>query len=93
RAAGVELITGETNIRSVFPLHWERYYFGSGLAAVAAALAPGFGYVCIPSSFTYNHLVAHGSTPLADERFSTAAQQLVHDGCEATRAQKVARIA
>lgn len=89
---GVECIVGTTNLRSLFPLHWERYYFGSALAAVGSALAKGLSYVCIPSSFTYLHQVPHGSSPLVDDRFSTPSIRIVHDGCEASRATKTARI-
>jgi hypothetical protein len=92
RAAGVETIVGKTNLRTVFPLHWEKYYFGSVLAATAVALSKGLGYVCIPSSFTYHHQVPHGSTPLLDDRFSTESVQIVHDGGEASRATKTQRI-
>lgn len=91
--AGVECLSGVTNLRTVFPQHWEHLYFGSGLAAIAASLARGFGYVCIPSAFSYNHVVPHGSSPLLDERFSTERQHILHDGSETTRARKVARIA
>lgn len=88
---GVECIVGETNIRSEFHLHWERYYHGSGLASVALSLAGGLGYVCIPSAYSYNHMVRLGSTPLTDEMFSTERLRLIHDGSEATRAEKVER--
>jgi hypothetical protein len=91
-ALGIDCVVGKTNIRSAFRLHWERYYFGSALAATALALSGGMGYVCIPSSFTYRHQVPHGSTPLLDERYSTEATRIVHDGSEATRAEKTAAI-
>ncbi len=91
-AIGVECIVGKTNLRTLFPLNWERFYFGSALAATAVSLSGGLGYVCIPSSFTYRHQVAHGSTPLVDERFSTETIRLLHDGGEASRARKMARI-
>jgi hypothetical protein len=92
---GVECIIGTTNFRTHVPsgwMHWERYYFGSVLAATGLALGNGLGYICIPSSFSYRHQVAHGSTPLVDERYSTERTRVIHDGGEATRAQKVARI-
>ena len=88
---GVQCIVGKSNIRTHFPLHWDDYYLGSGLAATALALADGLGYVCIPSAFSYHHMVAHGTTPLVDERYSTEQLQLVHDGAEVTRPEKVAR--
>lgn len=92
---GVECIVGKTNLRTVFPLHWERYYVGTALAATAVALSEGLGYVCIPSSFTHLHQdfpTPHGTTPVVDERYSTEAIRVVHDGAEVTRAQKTASI-
>lgn len=88
---GVRIIVGQTNIRSRFPIHWETYYFGSGLAATALALAGGLEYICIPSSLSYKHLKPHGSTPF-DELFSTESLQVVHDGAEALRPEKLERI-
>jgi hypothetical protein len=96
-ATGTNAIVGETNIRTVLQgpednLRWERHYHGSALAAAALGLSPGFAFVCIPSSFSYNHLVPFGSTPLVDEMFSTERLQVIHDGAEAIRPAKVARI-
>jgi hypothetical protein len=90
--AGVQCLAGISNIRTEFPLHWERYYFGSGLAAIALALSNGFGYVCIPASYSLAYPQKCGSTPLTDERFSTERTQIVHDGADRTRAEKVAQI-
>ena len=98
--ASVQCIFGESNIRTSLQgpqpnlhwLHWELHYHGSALAALGLALSRGLAYVCIPSAFSYNHLVAHGSTALADEMYSTERLRLVHDGSEVTRAAKVARI-
>jgi hypothetical protein len=96
-ATGVEAIIGESNIRTHLQgpernLHWERHYHGSALAAVGLGLSKHLAYVCIPSAFSYNHLVAHGSTPLVDEMYSTERLHLLHDGAEVTRPEKVARI-
>lgn len=96
-AVGVEPIIGESNFRTSLQgpeenLHWERHYHGSALAAIALGLSPGLAYVCIPSAFTYNHLIAHGSTPLVDEMYSTERLQIAHDGAEVSRAAKIARI-
>lgn len=97
-AAGVSCIVGETNIRTslqgaeVYNPDWERYYFGSDLAGVSLALSSFMAYVCIPSAFDYNHLVAHGSTPLVDEMYSTESTYILHDGSECSRANKVAKI-
>lgn len=92
---GVECIVGETNLRTVFPLHWERYYVGTALSATAVVLSGGLGYVCIPSSFTHLHQdfpTPHGTTPVVDERYSTEVIRVVHDGADVTRAQKTAFI-
>lgn len=94
---GAAVIWGQTNFRTVLQgaeanLHWERHYHGSALAAIALGLSRGLGFVCIPSTFSYNHQVAHGSTPLADEMFSTERLHVLHDGSEATRPVRMARI-
>jgi hypothetical protein len=98
-AVGVSCIVGETNIRTslqapkVYNPEWEKYYFGSDLAGIALALSSVMAYVCIPSAFDYNHLVAHGSTPLVDEMYSTENTYVLHDGSECSRANKIAKIA
>ncbi len=94
---GATLIVGESNIRSVLQgpedsVSWERHYYGSALAAIALGLSPGFAFVCIPAAYSYNHLGAFGSTPMVDEMFSSERLQVLHDGGEASRPMKVARI-
>jgi hypothetical protein len=96
-ALGIRIISGETNIRASLSglrneINWDDHYLGSALAAVALALPFRLGYVCIPSAFSYNHLIAHGSTPLLDEMYSTERLSLIHDGSEVTRASKVAKM-
>lgn len=86
---GVGVVAGETNIRTFFNRHWERYYFGSGLAATAAALSAGLSTVCIPSGRAYSHFHPEGSNPITDQMLSTEACRVVHDGAEANRAQKL----
>ena len=61
QSSGVETIVGETNLRTVFPLHWQRYYVGSALAAIGVALSEGFGYVSIPSSDSYHYGLSGGT--------------------------------
>ena len=97
KAAGVECVTGVTNLRTTLQgperrVHWERHYHGSALAGLGLAMSGLLSHVCIPSAFSYNHMVAHGSTPLLDEMFSTERVRIVHDGAEVTRARKVAKI-
>lgn len=92
KSTGVESIVGETNLRTVFPLHWQRFYVGSALAATGVALSRGLGYVCIPSSDSYHFGWPGGTTPLVDERYSTEHIRIVHDGSEARRAEKMAQM-
>lgn len=89
---GVRSLVGESNIRTHFKVHWQRYYYGSGLAATALSLGDGFGYVCIPASWGYKDLVVSASTPLVDERYSTERLQIVHDGAERPRAARLEKI-
>jgi len=92
KAVGIECITGKTNLRTVFPLHWQRFYVGSALAATGVALSKGMDFVCIPSSDSYHFGWPGGTTPLVDERFSTEHIRIVHDGSEVRRAEKIARM-
>lgn len=91
-AAGVRCIAGSSNLRSHFDISWMYLYCGSGLAATASSLAGGLAYVCIPSSYSYQQPANIGSTPLTDERLSTERMQIVHDGAELTRPEKLAQI-
>lgn len=91
-AAGVRLIVGESNLRAHFDADWLHAYCGSALAAAALSLGRGFSHVCIPSTYSYRDPVPIGSTPLVDERFSTERVQIVHDGADLPRAEKLARL-
>lgn len=91
-AAGVECVVGESNLRTHFDADWLYLYCGSGLAASALSLGGGFSHVCIPSTHSYRNPIPIGTTPLVDERFSTERVQIVHDGAELGRPQKLARI-
>ena len=73
-------------------VRWDEYV-GSALAAVALMLDASFDRVYIPSSFTYNQLFPHGTHPLTDPLWSTAAVAVRMHGADTTRLQKVARIA
>jgi hypothetical protein len=88
-AMGVRAIFGATNLRSHILSHWEKYDHGSALASIGLCLAPLIGHMCIPSAFSYQHLIPHGSSPLVDEMFGTDRMFVFHDGAEVTRAEKV----
>jgi hypothetical protein len=90
--ARVGCIVGESNLRTYFDADWLNLYAGSGLAAAALSLSGGFSHVCIPSTYSYRYPVVSGSTPLVDQRYSNERVQVVHDGAELSRAEKLARI-
>jgi hypothetical protein len=90
---GLDVVFGRTNIRTVFPISWSKYYHGAGLASVGISLASGFRRILIPSTHSFRHLFAWGSHPLLDPLWSTERTEIVHDGCEVTRIEKTARIA
>ncbi len=73
-------------------LSWE-FYHGAALASVALLMSPQFATVYVAASDTYAELLPWGSHPLLDPLWSTEHTEIVHDGCEATREEKLAYIA
>jgi len=92
-ALGKTLVAVETNH---FPFGY-RYNLsrnlsqGGALASVAHLL--GFPRTLIPSSYAYHQLFPLGSHPLVDPLWSTEGVEIVHDGGEATRVDKIRTIA
>jgi hypothetical protein len=84
------LIEVWTNIRSITDRYaeWVQYH-GSALAAVALLLAPAFAKIYVPATLTYAHLMPLGSHPLLDPLWSTEEVELIHDGCESSRLEKL----
>jgi hypothetical protein len=85
------LIEVETNLRELSDgaqFSWEDQH-GAGLAAVAHFLAPSFDKVYIPSTYALPFLVPYGSHPGLDPMWSSNSLELVHDGIEATRFDKI----
>jgi hypothetical protein len=89
-----QLIEIETNIHVISDPHlsWE-FYHGPALASSALLLAPQFKKIYIPSSHSYSQLFPWGSHPIVDPLWSTEELEIVHDGCEASRVQKVLQVA
>ncbi len=87
------LIEVETNVRAFSDRYvgWEEYH-GSALASVALLLSPHFRKVYIAATTSYLTLFPWGSHPLLDPLWSTDDMEIVHDGCEAIRIEKVAHI-
>lgn len=62
------------------------------MAAVAHLLAPSFSRILIPSSYSNAFLFPHGSHPGLDPLWSADGLEIVHDGSEVSRFEKVAAI-
>lgn len=72
-------------------VEWELSH-GAILASVALLLSPLFSKVYLAASNTYLWLLPWGSHPLIDPLWSNGRTEIVHDGCEAMRIEKLARI-
>src|SRR2546430_360740 len=92
---GKPLIEVETNLRAFSDSYvsWSEEYDGSALASVALLLSAELGKVYIPASFSEAFLMPWGTHPHLDPLWSTEGTEIVHDGNQTGRPQKVARIA
>lgn len=95
-ALDLPLVEVTTDIEPVFAaragIPWLDHH-GAALASVALFLAPSFSRFYVPSTATYAQLESLGSHPLLDPLWSTEAVQIVHDGADRTRLEKVRAIA
>jgi hypothetical protein len=64
---------------------------GSALGAIRLLL--GFERTYVPAGVTYNDLVPLSTHPLTDPLWSNECMEVIHDGCEARRIDKVRRVA
>ena len=89
------LIEVETNLKEFNNNYaeWGPHCHGTALASVALLLSRQFQKVFIASSHSYSDLIPWGSHPIIDPLWSTEHTEIIHDGCEATRVEKVAKIA
>ena len=87
----VDLVTVQTNIREVTDLYvlWN-YAHGGALGAVAQFLSGGLSTVFVPSTDSYSQLFPWGSHPDLDRHWGMQTLQLIHDGNEANRTEKIA---
>jgi len=93
-ALGLRLIRIRTNMRALTDrhAHWQWRQMGAGMCAVGLHLAPLFRRILIPAGEGYlPSVLLAPSNALLDPLFGTDAIEFVHDGCEATRLQKVRR--
>ena len=83
-----------TNVRKVGArlAPWTMLH-GGGLASVALALGSGLRQVLIASSASYDAVYPWGTHPELDPLWSTEGLTVVHDGCEADLAVKMAFVA
>ncbi len=95
RSLDKPLLEVETNCREFTDpyVSWPNYQFGPALAAVGVFLGGVVNKVLIPSSESYAHLDPCGSHPLLDPLWSTEEVSIVHDGAEASRAEKLTLVA
>jgi hypothetical protein len=88
---GLPLIEVETNLRELsegFGLSWEQQH-GAAIAAVAYFLAPPFRKIYVPSTYALPFVHPYGSHPGVDHFWSLEHLDVVHDGAEATRFDKI----
>jgi hypothetical protein len=88
---GKTLLPIESNVRFFGgkPIGWH-FYQGGGLASIALAL--GFRKAFTSATFTYQELFPLGTHPLTDTLWSTEATEIVHDGADVVRTDKIRRL-
>ena len=88
---GINLLQCTTNIREVLCEEYASWPYCHGLlmASTALGIEKFWRQVYIPSSHKYSDLFPWGSHPLTDPLISTDAVPFIHDGCEASRTNKV----
>lgn len=92
---GLPLLEVECNLVAfsrAFGIGWEDYH-GAALATVALLLAPAFSRCYIPATATYDSLYPIGSHPLLDPLWGTERLEIIHDGADANRVEKLRRLA
>lgn len=91
REANVNLITGGTNIRSVFGIDWGKFFCGAVLSGCGLALSRKFFHLLIPSCVSYgvDASVPWGSSPMLDALFGTEYMRMWDDGAEVFRMDKI----
>ena len=92
---GVELIRCRTNLREMLDPHlsWMTAH-GAALQSVAHFLAAGLRRLVIPSTNRFSLFNPPiGSNPITDPQLSSERLELLHDGCDASRIEKIVAIA
>ncbi len=91
---GKNLVVVKTNLRNFTEPYvpW-KWLFGTGLSAISHLLSGGFGRIYISAGLHYGYLVPDGSHILVDPYWSSESLELLHDGLEVTRLEKVRELA
>lgn len=94
-ALGKRTLLVATNLRDFSDriVDWVDVYHGGALASVALVVEGAFRTMRIAASTTYSRLFPLGSHPLLDPLWSTEGLAFLHDGCEASRLEKVRLVA
>jgi hypothetical protein len=89
------IIEVETNLRDFTDQHgaWGEKIHGAALACIGLLLDNFLERIYVPSTNTYADLFPWASHPLVDPLWSTETIQIIHDGCEASRFEKIATFA
>ena len=84
-------ITIESNLGTLLNsyVYWGLLGHGAALATIGHLLSPYYRLLYIPATHTYADMYPWGSHPLLDPLWSSDVLEFKHDGCEATRVQKV----
>ncbi|HEY6553433.1 MAG TPA: hypothetical protein VI669_08760 [Vicinamibacteria bacterium] len=86
------LVPVKTNLRDFASAHNLSNYLYQGSLLGAVALALGFPRTYLAASLHYADLCPWGTHPLLDPLWSTEGSEILHDGAEASRALKIARL-
>lgn len=90
---GKQLVTVTTNVRELAARHGISNHLYQGAILGSVALALGFRRMYVGATFTTSNLIPWGSHPQLDPLWSSETSELVHDGIDARRSEKIARIA
>lgn len=93
RSLDTEVLPVSTNLRDLsdYFVDWGSLYHGAALASVGLALGGFFRVVLVAAGMVepYAHEDPWGSSPALDPLWSTEYLTFVHDGCEASRLDKI----
>jgi hypothetical protein len=97
RIAGKGVVDVSTNVQELMQMlgiPWGLLGHGAGLASVGLLLQRMFRTIYVaPGSGSYLWLAPTGSHPLLDPLWSTESLTFIHDGCEATRLERIRLLA